>query len=833
MLLCALLLFSTAFSVAAFAENAVVTSGSMYSYFQTFGSNGQWKDIQTPSHWITNTGEVAYCLQTSKDSPYNSGYHTVEGSDYYSDYVLTGLYAILEHGYPVTTGGFTAEQARYATANAIRFWCAENYCEGMPQYLNLNVNGDWIRGKSGYEDLYNWALSLVLLARNQAASSPSNGSISFNLASLSLAENAEGTFFTGSATVSKSINGAYGLSHNFPDGSTISGYTGNHGDYLSFQIPIAYAERSFTVTAYGAHSANTAKLFFWQPDAYNQQRVVTCVLDTENTYVETNLTVMTPRAAPKNGSVQIFKADESGTPLPGVSFSLYDSNQQQIRNGTTNENGIVFFADLPLGTYYYAETAALPGYVLDSTLYPVSVSESGQTATVTVTNVRECGDIAVLKADAETGLPLPGVHFVLKDSSDVLIAEDDTGSDGSIIFRNLPLGSYSLQETATHPGYVLDSQQIQVEIVENGQIVTVTATNAPARGNISVAKTDEETGAPMSGVHFVLKDQSETLVSEGDTDENGLLTFSGLRLGSYTVQEAGTKEGYVLDGTAFPAEVTEHGQTVEIYATNTPIRGHMKIVKRDTYEEHPLSSAGYRLFDSGGHQIAEGYTDANGELTFENLLYGNYQYQEFCPPAGYKLEDTVYPFSIAEHGATVIQERCNSRRPGTLEVKKQDQNGKPLSGASFLLEYSTDGGTTWAAVFSREGDHVQTGGCCSPGLTDGQLTTGDSGCVSFTGLRADGSILYRLTETKAPAGHSLLGSPLYIGTLPVEVESGAEDSETIDGVTRCYTVYVTATDDPLYRLPETGADGFSLLPYVMGVLTMPYIYFKRKDSHEN
>lgn len=149
--LCAMLIFSTAFSVTAFADNAVVTSGSMYSYFQTFSSKGQWVDVMTPSHWITDTGEVAYCLQTSKDSPYNSGYHTVEGSDYYDQRTLTGLYAILENGYPVTTGGFTDEQARYATANAIRFWCAENYCEGMPQYLNLNVNGDWIRGKYGYQ----------------------------------------------------------------------------------------------------------------------------------------------------------------------------------------------------------------------------------------------------------------------------------------------------------------------------------------------------------------------------------------------------------------------------------------------------------------------------------------------------------------------------------------------------------------------------------------------------------------------------------------------------------------------------------------------------------
>lgn len=739
-LLCAMLIFSTAFSVTAFADNAVVTSGSMYSYFQTFSSKGQWVDVMTPSHWITDTGEVAYCLQTSKDSPYNSGYHTVEGSDYYDQRTLTGLYAILENGYPVTTGGFSDEQARYATANVIRFWCAENYCEGMPQYLNLNVNGDWIRGKYGYEDLYDWCLGLVQKARNQAASSPSTGSISFSPTSLTLTEDTNGDYFVGSATVSKSISGSYGLSHNLPDGSSITGYSGNSGDRLSIQIPTDYGEQSFTITAYGNHSGNTAKLFFWQPDAYNQQRVVTCVLDTDNTYVEANMTVITPKATPKNSSIQLSKRDEDGNPLPGVSFALYDSTKQQISSGTTDGSGIITFANLPLGGYYYAETAALPGYVLDSTLYPISISEGGQ-------------------------------------------------------------------------------------------LVTVTATNILARGNVSVLKSDE-TGAPLGGVHFTLMNSNGQIVAEGDTPDDGKLTFSGLLLGSYTLQETATREGFVLDTTPIPVEVTEHGQTVEISMANTPIRGNLRIVKCDAYEDTSLSGAGFRLFDSGGHLIYEGYTDANGELTFESLIYGSYQYQEFSPPKGYKLDDTVYPFSITEHGVTITQERDNLRRPGMLEVKKQDQNGKPLAGATFLLEYSTDNGASWTAVFSRSGDDVQTGGCTSPALSDGQLSTGDSGSVTFSGLRADSSILYRLTETQAPVGHSLLGSPLYVGTLPVEISGTAEDSETVDGVTTCYTLYVTATDDPLFRLPETGGAGFAWLPYVMGFLTMPYIITKRKDERE-
>lgn len=553
-LFCTILIFCTMLPVNAHADNATVTTGNMYSYFQTFGSNGVWKDIQTPSHWITSTGEVAYCLQTSKDSPYNSGYHTVDGSDYYSSYVLTGLYAILENGYPVTTGGYTDEQARYATANAIRFWLAENYCDGVPQYLNLNVNGDWIRGKYGYENLYSWSLSLLQLARNQAASSSSAGTLSFSPAAIDLVE--DGDYFTGSAKVNSTLADGYGLSWNLPSGSTVERVG---GDKIAIKVPISYEQRSYTVTAYGVDNVETAKLFFWGPDAYNQQRVVTCVLDTQSNYMTTDLSVSTPKATPKTGN--------------------------------------------------------------------------------------------------------------------------------------------------------------------------------------------------------------------------------------------------------------------------------LKVVKKDAYEDILLSGAGFRLYDSSGNVVDEQYTDHNGEVTFAELLCGDYSYQEFKAPMGFHLDEMIYPITISGNGATVTETRTDLRRPGTLVVKKQDADGNLLPGTCFLLEYSLDKGSTWKAVFPRAADdsNISRGGCTSPELTDGKLTTGEDGTVTFTGLRADSRTLYRLTETKAPEGHTLIGGALYVGTLPVE--SGniyAEDSEVFDTKAYHYTLHITVTNDPPFRLPETGSSGFVWIPFAMVFMVSPAIIIQTK-----
>ena len=141
-----------------------------------------------------------------------------------------------------------------------------------------------------------------------------------------------------------------------------------------------------------------------------------------------------------------------------------------------------------------------------------------------------------------------------------------------------------------------------------------------------------------------------------------------------------------------------------------------------------------------------------------------------------------------------------------------------------MLEYSTDNGSTWQPVYSLSGDELAGGGCTSQGLDSGQLTTGSDGTAAFSGLRADGLILYRLTETKAPPGRTLLGDSILVGTLPAESNNiSASDSEIVDNRAFHYTVTVNVTNDPQYRLPEAGGNSFDLLPLAMLLSAIPMI----------
>ena len=445
-LLCVMLMFCAAFSLTAYADSAVITTGTMYSYFQTYNTSGAWVDLQTPGH-ATSDGQVAYCLQTSKDNPYNAAYSSIDGEAVYDEYVLTGLKAILTHGYPADNGGFSDLEARYATANAIRFFLAENYADGMPQYLNLNVNGDWIRGRPGYEDLFYWSLSLLQMARSGNVSTGGAGSLTFSPSEITLTQ--EGDYFTGSVTLTNGINGTYDLMDDMPEGKQILGHTGADQETLTIKIPVAYANGSYTLCAYGMDHLPTAKLFFWAPSVYNQQRIVTSTLDgSQDVFVRGFLTVKTPSATvqPQKGSLQITKTDDSGTPLSGVGFTLYDSSKRAISTKATDSSGIVTFSDLDLGNYYYAETSALAGYVPDTTQYAVSISTSSLLVQKTVTNERipSKGSLKLVKTD-ENGTPIASTGFRLLDSDGNRITSGSTDSSGVLVFSDLPLGNYFYQ----------------------------------------------------------------------------------------------------------------------------------------------------------------------------------------------------------------------------------------------------------------------------------------------------------------------------------------------------------------------------------------------------
>ena len=409
---------------------------------------------------------------------------------------------------------------------------------------------------------------------------------------------------------------------------------------------------------------------------------------------------------------------------------------------------------------------------------------------IKATVVDEKGGLTINKTDADTGKALAGVTYRLYDANGNKVADVTTGTDGTAVFSDLPLGSYSYQEISAPSGYVVDNTKYPITITSTTLNITATRTNALGKASVEISKVDADSNTPLQGAGFRLYDASGSQVAEGYTDANGKLTFAGLKLGNYTCKEFQAPAGYELDDTAFPVVLNQNGQILKATRENKLITGSIEILKVDADTKQPLAGVTYRIFDAAGNKIADGTTDVNGKVTFDNLKPGKYSYQEISTVDGYQLDETKYDFSLTSENLTIKVTRENKPVRGCLTVRKVDVTGAPLAGAELLLETSTDG-QTWAEV--------------------NKITTDKTGIVQWTDLKI--GVQYRVTETKAPAGYTLMAEPLFTGTL---------DSSNPD-------ITITACNSAGFVLPFTGGMGFTTYFLFAALALMAGVYFCKKS----
>lgn len=196
---------------AAFAAQSTVTiesqTNSAFDYLEYY-KDGAWKDLNTPRHWIEQTGEVVYCVEHAADNPHGDTYTAASPSSVFSASTLSGLNSILMYGYPNNRpSGFTDDEARQATANAIRFWLSEQGEAESYSFTNRRTNPDAIRAKSGYEHVLEYADEL--LAKARARQELPHG-IDFSPSTVQLIANSSG--FSGQTSVRlTNINSGYTL----------------------------------------------------------------------------------------------------------------------------------------------------------------------------------------------------------------------------------------------------------------------------------------------------------------------------------------------------------------------------------------------------------------------------------------------------------------------------------------------------------------------------------------------------------------------------------------------------------------------------------------------
>ena len=241
-------------------------------------------------------------------------------------------------------------------------------------------------------------------------------------------------------------------------------------------------------------------------------------------------------------SVKVIKKDsKANAKLSGAVFGLYsdaDCKNLITKLPATDANGeasaqIVKTQD----TVYLKEITAPSGYRINATAYNVKL-EVSKTTTVTVPDEEQLGQLTVYKeGEVLTGADVTenvttfryekrrqkGAVYNVYAGADITTAYGTkvyskgdlvkenliTDSNGSVILKNLHLGTYVVKEVQAPSGFYNAGEEKTVKLAYAGQNVEVvfsetTFTNDRQKAEVIVTKQDKDTENPLNGGIFVI-----------------------------------------------------------------------------------------------------------------------------------------------------------------------------------------------------------------------------------------------------------------------------------------------------------------------------------------
>ena len=732
-LLCALALVGI-MPMGALAAQPVVTiesqTNSAFDYLEYY-KDGSWHDLNTPRHWIEQTGEIVYCVEHAAGNPHGDTYTATAPSNIFGSSTLSGLNSILMYGYPNNTpSGFTADEARQATANAIRFWLAEQGEAESYSFTNRRTSPNTVRAKSGYEHVLEWADEL--LAKARARQQLPHG-ISFSPASVQLT--ASGSIFSGSTRVDlTNINSGYTLdTSELPAGASISGYTGRRSETITITVPASAAGESFDVYAEGMDTRSIDNITAYVPSSGSLQITFLCAT-TAQVVAEADFSV----GVPAFGKVKVVKTGDAGAALSGVKFGIYSDSRCSNKIGelTTGSDGSVTSGDLPVGTVYLKELSTVSPYVLTSEVKSATITASN-VATVSFTNaaakgkirIEKMGDVLVTTQSQETAYGVVtapayrqqgvgGVVFEVKNSGGTVVATLTTDASGIAETDALPLGSYTVAEKSAPAGYVVDTEPHAVTLAYKGQSTAVVTaklglTNELRTGKVKIRKTTESFNVQEVDFYTSMKEgvvfglytseaigniPANALLEVLTTDETGTAeSVASLPYGSYYLKELAVPDETMIMLTNNLPLVIDDELNDEYYVK--PIHNEQFKCKIGLYKfnsrdkDEALAGAVFEIRDTTDRLFDTITTNNQGYAESCYLPVGEYKVKEIKPAPGFILSDAVKTVKLTtEDKATATFELVND--PNSMVITKTDlTDGKPVPGATIVI--TDEGGRTF------------------------------------------------------------------------------------------------------------------------------------------
>ncbi len=496
--------------------------------------------------------------------------------------------------------------------------------------------------------------------------------------------------------------------------------------------------------------------------------------------------------------------------IPGTVFTIEAIDGDYRNDVTTGADGTVSLRLAP-GSYKITEKSVPAPYYLPSKNADREQTVSlnpGDEKTVTFKD-HKAPELTIFKEDSVAGAPIEGAKFHVTYTSNGEAADAPGSIDYGYIFtdangqikvheqgKKMYPGEYTVTEVAPAPGFQMKEPTTQRVIIHGGESKTLTFQNEPLNG-IIVEKYDSVTHEALPGCTFQLRylggtsGTGGTVIGQKVTGKNGTAIWTGLKSGTYVVEEVDPAGGYSIINASETVYLADSGEqsVVTVRFDNAP-DGILLI--RKVCSVNPsitLQDAEFKIMYADGTLIGDSNgiyrTDENGEIRISGLKPGkSVVVTETRAPAGFIIDSQSQTVQIKE-GRTVTLTFKN-RPKGSMIIQKRDSlTGQPLPGAEFRLATAAGCEVGLDGVI---GDSTLT--------QNGLFITDSNGEIRITNL-APGA--YVLTETKAPAGY-VMDSP------STNVVIGANgDTQTVIVTNTPKGGLIVEKYDSVTKLPLSGA----------------------------
>ena len=469
-------------------------------------------------------------------------------------------------------------------------------------------------------------------------------------------------------------------------------------------------------------------------------------------------------------------------PIAGVVYEVkeVDDTSVQPTTVTTDENGTIVIPGLKAGTYEITEISTPKPYILNSTPQRVKL-EAGDQKTLMFENIKY-PTLIIEKTDYTTNKGIPNTTFKIEHEEDdgaiTTVGTFKTDENGRIKLPYVEPGWYIVTETIPAQGYQKPTNPVTriylnpgdnsylkddniaggggtggtggggtttdgIEITSGNDYEVVDGIVNYPLNSLVIKKADANTGEMLDGATFeVFRITGETsgqngkLICTATTDHSGVIVITGLEAGAYVVRETKAPNNYIIAETDMQTVNMKADGTsvVEVVFRNYPY-GSLLITKVDALTNKPLSNATFQVTTGDGTVVGNSNgmytTNSDGEILIPNLKPGSYVVTERIAPEGYACDTKPQTIEIGTDGATYKVHFQNQPMCSLVILKKDADNGNPLSGAQFK-------------VTTSKGDVI--------GRNNGIFTTDSNGSITISYLAKDS---YIVEEVKAPDGYVL------------------------------------------------------------------------------